>query len=169
MGIGSPVKRRVPEQRAELRQQTTQRVGVHRDIDAIFDHWPAIAAEADGRAWPANLRQDMPRSGGELTSVEAVAEHSIFGRERRSHGGLASASDWLAELKEMTALIVNVAAMAATLDPPKAKRLGRVNSVESCALCKQPIGGPVRRVDGLPYHSGPAGSPWCYYKVWRSR
>lgn len=164
-----PVKRRVPEQRADSRQQAAQRESVIRDVNTVYDHYPNIAFEADGRAWPANLRQDMPRGRGELTAVEAVAEHSIFGAGDRRRRGETSSSDWLAGVKEAAAHFVNMAAQAKVLDPPKAKRLGRQNSVEVCSLCREPIGGPVRRVDGLPYHSGPAGSPWCYYKVWRSR
>lgn len=166
-----PVKRRVPEQRADSRQQAAQRAGVHRDVDIVFDHYSNIAFEADGRAWPANLRQDMPRGRGELTSVEAAAEHSIFGRAERRLHGQTSTSDWLAGVKEHVAGFVNMAAQAMTLDPPKAKRVGRVNSVEVCVECKLPItevqqqGKPaVRRINGQPLHATS-----CYYRVRRAK
>lgn len=159
-------RRRPPEQKADNRQQADLRAQLHAAIDRIADHWPAIAAEADHRGWPSNLRQDELRRGGsELTSVEAAAEHQLFDRNPHT----PDAGEWLAELHEMRSHIIRLDARAQLLDPPTASRLGRETSVDVCAHCKQPIGGKTKRIDGLPYCAGPAGGNWCYYDVHKAR
>lgn len=172
MNATTAPRRRKPEEKADTRQQADMRNQMHAAIDRIIDHYPNIAAEADNRGWPSNLRQDEPRRGGaELTSVEAAAEHQLFDRNPHTpdHG------EWLAEYHELRSHVINVDARAQILDPPKAKRLGRENTVSVCDFCHDPIITPTQRKKGvgsqydgdLNYHAGPAGQPWCYYQVRR--
>jgi hypothetical protein len=145
-----------PEKRADTRQQADMRAELIACANRICDHYPNIAHEASFRGYPTNLRQDEPRSTGELTSVEAAANTPD------PH------TDWLTLFYEMRSHVRVVDARGAILDPPKAKRLGRETSVEICSLCNKPIAGLIKRKDGNPYCAGPAGNDWCYYKVWRN-
>jgi hypothetical protein len=140
---------------------------MHAQVDRILDREPLIREEADGRVWPSDVGYDRQPGGGRfvatgeivggsevmvaVTSVEAVA----FRPDRFG--------DWLLELTEARSLLRRVDALGQVLIPvEKARNTGRVNEVEVCVKCGEPIGDKVHRVDG---HALCANT--CYYRLYR--
>lgn len=157
-----------PEKRADTRQQGVSRAAWHTLVDHIHDHYPNIAENARHRGYPTNLRGEHSGSSDYTTVEAAVIDNRP---ERLGGGGIKTDvnAKWLASYLHVQKLIYTLDGQANILDPPKAKRLGRENNVEPCALCDQPITGATKRKDGNPYHAGPAGQPWCWYTINRTQ
>lgn len=151
---------RRPEHRADDRQRQSVRDELHDCVDRVVDAWPVLERQAKemGRGFPTQGDCAGPR-GGAGSYVERVAlEHA--------EDPALLAEEWLSALAEARAALVNLASKARWLLPvdPESLERGRVNEVENCALCNEPITGKTRRIDGQPYH--PTS---CYFRVWRSR
>lgn len=147
------------DRRADERQRESVRSELHGAVDSAVDSWPVLERQARdmGRGFPS--QGDGPGGvGGHGDPVPRLALE-----DRVDPAVLAEA--WLREFESWRRLGSVLASRARGLLPADVGSVerGRVNSVEVCAECGDPIGDRVKRIDGNPYHASS-----CYFRVWRS-